>query len=163
MFKSLQKLFYENWLVLTPGKCFYVCLGSKTKKNDFILEAKTTIPLALKIEVLGITIESNLTFYSHLKQLCKKVLNKLNALARISTHLNQNLIVFIYNSLLKRQLSWTFLQSGPSLWGIQIIVSISCKKEFWEWFTVNMIQVHGTSWSKKWKYQEYLFSYGRNM
>ena len=95
-------------MVLNPGKCFYICLGSKTKKNDFILEAKTAMPLALEIDVLGIPIEFNLTFYGHLKQLCKKVLNKLNALTRISTHLNQNLIVFLYNSLLKRQLNWTF-------------------------------------------------------
>ena len=36
--------------------------------------------------VLGITIDSRLTFYFHLKELCKKVANKLNALTGIAPY-----------------------------------------------------------------------------
>ena len=36
----------------------------------------------------GITIGSRLTFYSHLKQLCKKIANKLNALTKIAPYLS---------------------------------------------------------------------------
>ena len=83
-FTTLEKWFYRNCMVLNPSKCFYMCLGSKSDINDFILEDRTKILPKLEHEVLGITIDTNLNFYSHLKQLCiKKVANKLNALSRI--------------------------------------------------------------------------------
>ena len=68
-FTTLEKQFYENYMVLHPSKCFYMCLGSKSEINDFILAERTNIPsLTLEHEVLGITIGTNLSFYSHLKQ-----------------------------------------------------------------------------------------------
>ena len=83
-FTTLEKWFYRNCMVLNPSKCFYMCLGSKSDINDFILEDRTKILPKLEHEVLGITIDTNLNFYSHLKQLCiKEVANKLNALSRI--------------------------------------------------------------------------------
>ena len=86
-----------------------MCLGSKSVINDFILEDRNKISLALEHEVLGLTIDTNLNFYSHLKQLCKKVANKLNALTRI----DKEQINFLYNSFFNGQLShcplrWTF-------------------------------------------------------
>ena len=51
-------------MVLNPSKCFYMCLGSKFKINDFILEDRTKIPLILEHDVLGIKIDTNLNFYS---------------------------------------------------------------------------------------------------
>ena len=51
-------------------------MRSKSEINDFILEDRTKIPLTLEHEVLGITIDTNLNLYSHLKQLCKNVLMK---------------------------------------------------------------------------------------
>ena len=89
-FTTLQKKwFYENYMVLNPGKCFYMCLGPKSEISDFILEDRTKIPLTLEYEVLGITIDTNLIFYSHLKQLCNKIANKLNALTRIISYLDK--------------------------------------------------------------------------
>ena len=41
-----------------------MCLGSKFKINDFILEDRTKIPLILEHGVLGIKIDTNLNFYS---------------------------------------------------------------------------------------------------
>ena len=58
-------------------------LDSKSEINDFTLEDRTKIPLTLEHELLGITPNTNLNFYSHFKQLCKKVANKLNASTRI--------------------------------------------------------------------------------
>ena len=43
--------------------------------------------ITLGHEVLGIMIDTNLVFYSHLRQVCKKVVNKLNVLARIIPYL----------------------------------------------------------------------------
>ena len=64
-------------------------------------------------EVLGTTIDTNLNFYSHLKQLCKTVANKLNALTRIISYLDKKQKTLLYNSFFKGHLSycpliWTF-------------------------------------------------------
>ena len=66
-----------------------MCLGSKYEINDFILKDKTKIPLTLEHDVLRITIDFNLNFYSQLNQLCKKVENELNALTRIIPYLDE--------------------------------------------------------------------------
>ena len=77
-------------MVLNPSECFYICLGAKSEINHFILEDRTKRPLTLKHEILGITIDNNLNFYSHLKQLCKKVANKFNVLTRIIPYLDES-------------------------------------------------------------------------
>ena len=89
-FLCLQKWFYDNYMVLNPGKCCFMSLGSNIPNNDLILEDSTKIPSAEEYIVLGITIDNKLTFYNHLKQLCKKVANKLNALTRIAPYLDHN-------------------------------------------------------------------------
>ena len=65
-------------------------LGSNSDNSNLILEDSTKISLSEEYVALRITIDNKLTFYSHLKQLCKKVVNKLNALtfcSRRSNHL----------------------------------------------------------------------------
>ena len=87
--------------------------GSNPDKSDLILEDSTKIPSAEEYAILGVTIDNRLTFNNHLKNLCKKIANKLNALTRIAPYLNHNQIRLIYNSFFTRQLSdcpliWTF-------------------------------------------------------
>ena len=64
--------------------------GLNTTKNEFVLEDGTIAPSAEEHVVLGITTGSHLTFYCHLKQLCRKVANKLNALTRTAPYLSHN-------------------------------------------------------------------------
>ena len=40
--------------------------------------------------MLGVTIDNKLTFKSHIKNLCKKASQKIGALSRLSTHLNDS-------------------------------------------------------------------------
>ena len=98
-------VWFENCMVLNPGKCCFMSLGSNSDNSDLILEDSNKIPSSEENIALGITIDNKLTFYSHLKQLCKKVANKLNALTRVSPCLYYNQTKIIYNSFLKRQLS----------------------------------------------------------
>ena len=62
-----------------------------------------------KSRILGITMNSRLTFYSNLKQSYKKFANKLNALKRIVPHLNCNQRRFIYCFYFTGQLSYILL------------------------------------------------------
>ena len=112
-FLSLRKWFYDNYMVLNPGKCCFMSLGSNSDNSDLILDDSTKIPSSEEYITLGITIDNKLSFYSHLKQLCKKVANKLNALTRVAPYLDYNQTKLIYNSFFKGQVSycpliWTF-------------------------------------------------------
>ena len=87
--------------------------GSNPDKSDLILEDSTKIPSAEEYVILRVAIDNRLTFYNHLKNLCKKNANKLNTLTRIAPYLNHNQIRLIWNSFFKGQLSycpliWTF-------------------------------------------------------
>ena len=93
-------------MLLNPGKCCYMTFGSKFNNNDLLPEDGTTLPSAEEHLVLGITIDSHLNFYSHLKQLCKNVGKKLNALTGIAPHLHQDQKKLIYNSFFTGQLSY---------------------------------------------------------
>ena len=100
-------------MVLNTGKCCYMSFGSNPDKSDLILEDSTKIPSAEEYAILGVTIDNRLTFNNHLKNLCKKIANKLNALTRIAPYLDHNQLRLIYNSFFKGQLSycpliWTF-------------------------------------------------------
>ena len=91
---------------LNPGKCCYMSFGSNPDKSDLILKNSAKIPSAEEYVVLGFTIDNRLTFYKHLKNLCKKNANKLNALTRIAPYLNHNQIRLLYNLFFKGQLSY---------------------------------------------------------
>ena len=68
-FLPLQKCFYDNYMVLNPGKCCDMSFGSSPDKSDLILEDSTKIPSAEEYVVLGVTTDNRLTFYNHLKNL----------------------------------------------------------------------------------------------
>ena len=81
----------HNYMVLNLVKCYYMTSGPNTTKMNFSLKmAQLYLLSAEKHAVLKITIDFHLTFYSHLKQLCKKVANALNALTRIASYRTHN-------------------------------------------------------------------------
>ena len=56
------------------------CLRAENSRR----EINISLQLKMHQKILGITIDNKLTFKSHLKNICKKANQKLNALARIS-------------------------------------------------------------------------------
>ena len=102
---SLQKWFYDNEVFLNEAFLyFYMSFNSNPDNSDLIPEDSTKITSAEEYVVLGVTIGNRLTFYNHLKSLCKKITIKLNALRIIVSCLYQ--IRLMYNSFFKRQLSY---------------------------------------------------------
>ena len=88
--KHLQKWFYVNYMVLiNPVKCFAWLLVQIPPRRNLSLKM-AQLPFAEERVVLGVKINSDLIFYSQLKQLCEKVANKLNALTRIASYLSHN-------------------------------------------------------------------------
>ena len=68
-----QKWFYDNYMVLNPGKCFHMSFGFNPDKNDLILEDSTKIPSAKEYVFLGATIDNRRTFTTTLKTFAKKL------------------------------------------------------------------------------------------
>ena len=86
----LQEWIRDNYMVLNQGKYFYMTFGLNTTKNEFVFEDGTIGSSTEKHVVLGITINSCLTFCFNLNRLCTKIANELNALTRIVPCLRYN-------------------------------------------------------------------------
>ena len=60
--------------------------------------------------VLGITIDNKLTFDSHVKSICQKVVQKLSLLSRISPCLKTNKNGRLFKTMAKSQISYSPLE-----------------------------------------------------
>ena len=69
------------------------------------------------METLGITLDRNMNFHTHIKNICRKGGQKLSALLRLTPYLDQGKKVLLYKSMTKSQfnycpLVWMFFQDN---------------------------------------------------
>ena len=64
-----------------------------------------------KVEILGITLDRNMNFHTHIKNIYRKSGQKLSALLRISPYLDQSKKVLLYKSMIKSQFNYS-----PLVW-----------------------------------------------
>ena len=109
-FGIVTNWFYENFMVLNSKKCHFMCIGKDGENKTFTF--KDVCYKSSKEEViLGITIDNKLSFDSHIRKMCKKSGHKLNALSRITTFLNKDKKIIIFNAMIKSQFSYC-----PIIW-----------------------------------------------
>ena len=82
-FSKIFKWFSEDFMILNPNNCYFLTVGFQDAQSSFSYD-NITIKNLSEDKILGITIDNKLTFKSHLKNICKKANQKLNALARIT-------------------------------------------------------------------------------
>ena len=89
-FDTLLKWFTHNLLTANPEK--YHLLVSTNKKRHLNIRGGRGVEISNSKykKLLGIKIDSNLLFDSHVKPLCKKPSHKLNALSRVVYQLDSN-------------------------------------------------------------------------
>ena len=104
-FLIMQKWFYENHMVLNPGKCHYLVLGNRSNSDTINLNG-TKLASSSYEKLLGILIDRDLSFDKHIKSLRWKAGQKLNALARISNYLIHGQKRLLLNSITKSQFSY---------------------------------------------------------
>ena len=68
-------------MVLNPNKCHFLTLGVNKPLPDFSFE--NVIKNATREKILGIVIDNNLNFKSHMKKTYEKANQKLSAIVRI--------------------------------------------------------------------------------
>ena len=109
-FIILHKWFPENHIVLNSGKCHYIVIGDDDVSQKVILN-NNEIASSKEEKLLGILLDSKLSFDSHITSLCKKAGQKLSAFARINHHLTPDQKSLLLNSVVKSQFSYC-----PLIW-----------------------------------------------
>ena len=81
-------------MLLNETKCQFLIIDSlknmRDKTAEIKIQNKTITESRSRKQLLGITIDNNLTMNNHIKNICKQAGNKLNALARIAKFLDKN-------------------------------------------------------------------------
>ena len=75
-FDTVHQWFYENYMVLDAGKCHFMCLGNN-KENETFLCHNILMKNSKEQKIVGDIIDNKLNFKSHISELCKKLLRKL--------------------------------------------------------------------------------------
>ena len=71
---------------IEPKKCHFMCIGRNTQNNKFEFD-NLLLENSKEEVVLGVTVDSKLTFDSHIKHMRRKAGEKLSALLRITNYL----------------------------------------------------------------------------
>ena len=112
-FEVLDTWFYNNYMALNPGKCNFMCLGSNLSLDESFVYKNFKLKNTSVIEISGVIIDRELIFDKHVKHICKKAGNELNALTRMANILNLFQKNTLFKSFIKGQfnycpLLWTF-------------------------------------------------------
>ena len=98
---SLIKWFHENKMQANPEKFQAMSLGKKThdlnisfKFNDVNIKCEDEVVL------LGVTLDFNLNFNSHISSMCRKASRQLNVMKRIGHNLNKLCKITMYQSFI---------------------------------------------------------------
>ena len=81
----LFKWLNDNYVKINTDKSHFLVYGNMrvtAKMNNNYIESEKEQML------LGITTDSNLTFENHINNICKRAIQKLNALARVAIYMN---------------------------------------------------------------------------
>ena len=97
---------------INQKKGHYMCIGRNTKNDRFEFD-NFLLENSKEEDVLGVTIDNELKFDSHIKNICRKAGQKLDALLRITNYLNSSQKKLIFSGMVKSQftyrpLIWTF-------------------------------------------------------
>ena len=101
-FEIITKWFYENYMVFNSGKCHFMCI----EQNKTFFYDNTEIKNSKEEKILGVIIDNKLRFKSHVKNLCKKALQKIWALSCLINYLKNSEKKMIFNALIKPQFSY---------------------------------------------------------
>lgn len=95
----------NHGLQLNPEKCSVVHFASSDfcenmKKNNMLVTVdQVSLPTCVKIKVLGVVIDSQMSFSSHVKQICSRVIGKIKVMNRFRTLIPQESKLKLIQSL----------------------------------------------------------------
>ena len=102
---EISKWFFDNKMKLNPDKCHLLIFGAKNADVSVKI-GETIITESVEEKLLGITLDKNLNFKSHINQLCSQAGQKLHALARISNYVDSEKLKIMMNTFIISQFSY---------------------------------------------------------
>ena len=108
-FRAVNNWFYENFMILNPGKCHFMSIGKDTHDEDVFYYDNLTLKNSNEEEILGVTIDRRLTFHQHIKKMCRKVGQILSALLRLFPYLDNNKRTTVHTNMVKSQLNYCII------------------------------------------------------
>ena len=98
-------------LKANPGKFQFMVLGTK-EADSFVLNiGKNKIESSTEVTLLGVKIDKQLKFKSHIEELCRKAAYKLHALRRIRKYLTVEKAKLLANAFINSQFTY-----APLIW-----------------------------------------------
>ena len=97
--RNAIKWFGDNSMKANPDKFQFMVLSSDPLEQQKIeIESDITLLSESRVKLLGVIIDDRLQFNDHISAMCCRAARQLNALARISKHLDSKSKHIIYNS-----------------------------------------------------------------
>ena len=115
---KLSQWFKDNKLTINNDKTFLIPIGSKQRLSSIIKLPNIYIdeyllPWKNECKYLGVIIDSNLTWHSHINFICSKLRPKLGILTRLRHILSRKELCLIYTTLIQSVIDY-----GITLWGL---------------------------------------------
>ena len=104
--EKLSKWLVSNRLTLKATKVEFMLICSRQRLStlsDTLELSIDNIPIEEfpSVKSLGIYIDENLTWHSHIDKLCKKIASAIGAIKRVKPFVPQSTVLNIYNSLVQ--------------------------------------------------------------
>ena len=104
--------FAANFMILNPDKCHFIIGGPRTAVEQlFVRVGGQVVWESVEEILLGVTVNKNLKFETHVNEICKKASGKLTALARMARIMPLYKKKILMNSFVQSQFSYC-----PMLW-----------------------------------------------
>jgi len=100
---SLDVWFLKNKLHLNTKKCKWTLFGSEKRLQSTSVPAihikNETLEHVTTYKYLGVQLDKNLNFDTHIDDMCKKVRQRLGVLRRVRDYLDEDTALMLYNAL----------------------------------------------------------------
>ena len=70
-FMIVEDWFFENYMILNPEKCYFMCIGKNVSDSELLNLNDLNLENCVEVEILGITLNRNLNFKGHIKNICR--------------------------------------------------------------------------------------------
>ena len=110
--QNILNWFAENSMVANPAKFQLMFIGVNEDYESLKVQiGDKSLYASKEVKLLGVTIDKDINFKSHIRALCAKANNKIFALRRIRNHLPLNKAKIIFNSYILSNFSYC-----PLIW-----------------------------------------------
>ena len=98
--------FADNFMKLNADKCHLMVLGQRCDDSVTVKVGNIDVVNSSQEKLVGVHIDSKVSFDYYVSKLCQKASNKLYALARISPYIDQNKLRNLMRAFISSQFQY---------------------------------------------------------